>query len=500
MRALASALLLAVLALPAAAQTPTFKTEVFATTKAADANLLSTSLTPGAGAGGATRVTTYSATISIVTTATRVRLTATQGVTTVNKWLNFGDDVPADTETVLTWLASSSTTYNLQLEDAATVSLVVVEVPTMIARAGPSGGGGGLPAPGTSGYVLTSNGTGVAPSYQAAGGNVVDTLAATLGAGANGNDVDQSNLGTLVLANGETIHDASNNFILGTYLQVPLVTFGTAPNIKSLASGSSDPESSYAAEPGSIYCRNNGTVYWKTSGSGSTGWSAVGGPNVVDTLSATLGAGSDGNDVDQTNLGSLTLAATETVTAPNVTASTTFTANGIVTLNNSRYLHTWALPAAAAISPIGSAVPVWAAFTTRNGRTCLAFDPTTLEAVDFETVVPATYNGGTLTVSIDFAGGTATSGNVIWAAQVERVNDGALDTDSTSFASAQSSSGTACSATSGILTTATITFTQSQADGALPGDLIVLRVYRDTANASDTMTGDAQLFDVRVRE
>jgi hypothetical protein len=189
---------LMLLALPACAvaqSQPGFKAEVFNTAKAANANLLATSLTPGAGAGGATRVTTYSATISIVTTATRVRLTATQGVTTVNKWLNEGNDVAADTETTLTWMAASTTTYNLQLEDAATVSVVVVEVPSAIATVGRKGGS--LPTPGTSGYVLTSNGPTSPATYQAASGGGGETLAQTLALGADANGVAITGLGSL---------------------------------------------------------------------------------------------------------------------------------------------------------------------------------------------------------------------------------------------------------------------------------------------------------------
>lgn len=183
-----------------------------------------------------------------------------------------------------------------------------------------------------------------------------------------------------------------------------------------------------------------------------------------------------------------------------LTASGAMSVTGAVTLGNSRYLHTWSAGAAAGITPVGSAAPVFPGFTTRNGRSVLAFDATTLEAVDFEVVVPATYNGGTLTVSLDWVSASATAGAAVLAAQVERCNDGSLDLDSTSFASARSASAATTNATSGVITTSTITFTQSQADGALPGDLVILRVYRDTGDATDTMADDLQLVSVRVRE
>lgn len=125
-----------------------------------------------------------------------------------------------------------------------------------------------------------------------------ETLAQTLALGADGNQVDISNVGSVALAANKRI---SLNGVV-------------------IMEGAGSPEGSIPAPVGSIYSRNNGStgtsLYIKESGTGNTGWVAVapGSGNVVDTLAATLGAGADGNGVDQTNLGGLTLAADKSVT------------------------------------------------------------------------------------------------------------------------------------------------------------------------------------------
>ncbi len=160
-----------------------------------------------------------------------------------------------------------------------------------------------------------------------------ETLAQTLALGADGNGVDQTNLGSLTLASGKQI--SFNGTLVKT--------------------GTGSPESAVTAPIGSLFFRTDGstgtTLYIKESGSGNTGWVAVapGSGNVVDTLAATLGAGADGNSVDQTNLGSLTLAANKNVVTSgtgdltagddlsvgdDATVTDALTVNGSTTLGN----------------------------------------------------------------------------------------------------------------------------------------------------------------------
>jgi len=108
----------------------------------------------------------------------------------------------------------------------------------------------------TDGHVLTyssSSGTWVA---SAAGGGG-ETLAQTLAIGADGNSVDQTNLGSLTLASGK------------------LVTL----NATKIQTGTGSPEGAVTAPLGSIFLRTDGGVgtslYYKGTGSGNTGWEAV---------------------------------------------------------------------------------------------------------------------------------------------------------------------------------------------------------------------------------
>ena len=179
--------------------------------------------------------------------------------------------------------------------------------------------------------VLRVNSGETGLEFATVSGNVVDTLAATLGAGADGNDVDQTNLGSLTLASTELVN----------------------LNGAKLIQGTGSPESAVTAGIGSVFHRTDGgsgtTLYVKESGSGNTGWVAVapGSGNVVDTLAATVGAGADGNAVSLTNMGSITCAANKSITTSgtgdiavgrNLTVGTDATITGVATVNGNTNL------------------------------------------------------------------------------------------------------------------------------------------------------------------
>ena len=156
----------------------------------------------------------------------------------------------------------------------------------------------------------------------------------------------------------------------------------------------------------------------------------------------------------------------------------------------------------AALSPLANEPPssAFATLDTRNSHPCLDFDAGTDESAVFTFLLPPNYGGGGLTVTIVWAATSATSGNCVWNAQVERLEDEGTDTDSDSFASAQTATG-AAPGTSDALQYTDITFTAgAQMDSLAAGELGRLKVTRDADNASDSMTGDAELFAVRVKE
>lgn len=142
----------------------------------------------------------------------------------------------------------------------------------------------------------------------------------------------------------------------------------------------------------------------------------------------------------------------------------------------------------------------YATLDLRNNHPVLDFDAGTDESAVFSAVLPRAYGGSGLTVTLVWAASSATSGNVVWNVAIERVNDESQDMDADSFATAQAVTAGA-PGTSGQPQYSDVAFTSgAQMDSAAAGDLIRLKVTRDADNGSDTMTGDAELRAVEVRE
>ena len=141
-----------------------------------------------------------------------------------------------------------------------------------------------------------------------------------------------------------------------------------------------------------------------------------------------------------------------------------------------------------------------AAAASRNEHALLAFDDTTDENVVFAGTIPE-YMPASANVQliIHWVAASATTGNVKWNAQVERLAAAGQDIDADGFAAAQTVT-TGTNATSGIITKTTITFTNAQADAIAAGDALRVKVTRDADDAGDTMTGDAQVLRIVLEE
>lgn len=141
-----------------------------------------------------------------------------------------------------------------------------------------------------------------------------------------------------------------------------------------------------------------------------------------------------------------------------------------------------------------------ATLDTRNTHPVLDFDAATDEEAVFSGVLPTSYGGNGLTVRLVWRASSATSGNVVWDAQIERWQDDTDDIDADSFAAVQSVTA-ATASVSGEPAYDNITFTSgAQMDSLAAGEGFRLKVRRDANNASDTMTGDAELDMVVVKE
>jgi len=138
--------------------------------------------------------------------------------------------------------------------------------------------------------------------------------------------------------------------------------------------------------------------------------------------------------------------------------------------------------------------------TPRADTLLYAFDDTTDESIDFVCIMPRSYSGGGVTVSLVWSATTATTGDVVWDFAFKSFSDDADDIDTKSFATAQAVTDTTASA-SGECVYSEITFTDgAQMDSTAAGEIFHVRVTRDADNVSDTMTGDAQLWGFEIRE
>ncbi len=136
----------------------------------------------------------------------------------------------------------------------------------------------------------------------------------------------------------------------------------------------------------------------------------------------------------------------------------------------------------------------FATLDTRNSIAVLEFDSATDESAVFMGVLSSnTVVTSGLVVNLWWMADTATSGNVLWSVQFESQG---TDNNSNSFDIATSGIATA-NGTSGIETETAITCTAI--DSLTAGKRYRLKVNRAATNASDTMTGDAQLIAVAVR-
>lgn len=122
----------------------------------------------------------------------------------------------------------------------------------------------------------------------------------------------------------------------------------------------------------------------------------------------------------------------------------------------------------------------------------LAFDAATDESA-YWTAIAESYGSGNLTAVFYWYADSASSGDVIWGAQIGAItaNTDSQDIETKALASAQTVTDSHLGTTGQRLHSASLTI--SNLDSIAADDWFVLKAYRDADNASDTMTGDAIL-------
>jgi hypothetical protein len=131
--------------------------------------------------------------------------------------------------------------------------------------------------------------------------------------------------------------------------------------------------------------------------------------------------------------------------------------------------------------------------TNKVMRRTLDFDASTAEYAQIVLPMPKSWDEGTITAQFvwEAPGGT---GNVVWAIQCLCLSDD--DVIDTAF-------GTAISVTDGVTATTDVmisaeTSAVTASNSPAEGDLMVVQVYRDAANGSDTLASDAKLIAVKL--
>lgn len=125
----------------------------------------------------------------------------------------------------------------------------------------------------------------------------------------------------------------------------------------------------------------------------------------------------------------------------------------------------------------------------------LKFDTTTAEAIYFY-FQAVSYGSGNITIDIDWYADTATSGDVVWDAQIAAItpNTDTQDIETDTLATANTVTDSHLGTTGQRLHRATVTI--SNLDSIAADDWVVLKITRDTGDAADTMAGDAMLAGV----
>ena len=122
----------------------------------------------------------------------------------------------------------------------------------------------------------------------------------------------------------------------------------------------------------------------------------------------------------------------------------------------------------------------------------LAFDAATAESV-YTALRAASYGSGNLTLVLQWYADTASSGDVVWGAQIAAItpDTDSQDVETKAFATAATVTDSHLGTTGQRLHQCSITI--SSLDSLAADDCVALRIYRDAADVADTMTGDALL-------
>ena len=135
----------------------------------------------------------------------------------------------------------------------------------------------------------------------------------------------------------------------------------------------------------------------------------------------------------------------------------------------------------------------------RNGHPVLDFNAATNQSAVFGDVMSRHYDGGCITVYINYSMSSATADTIDWDVAFERIGDQQQDLDTDGFAAVNSVDNTTVPGTSGDVDIVSVGFTDgADMDSVAVGEGFRLKVTRDAV--SDDASGDAELRFVEIKE
>jgi hypothetical protein len=137
--------------------------------------------------------------------------------------------------------------------------------------------------------------------------------------------------------------------------------------------------------------------------------------------------------------------------------------------------------------------------TKYNGHMLCAFPSSGSPDVTMDGRMPDDYNEGTTLITVFWLSRTATTGNVRWRVEVERLAEGGSSLGGDSFATAEEITDTV-QGTVGELSYGQFSISHANMDSVEAGEIFRLRFTRDTGDAADTMVGDAEIVGLAVHE